>query len=200
MLFSIVAAFAVAYLLDALRGFKDIAFRILIGLVIFAGLLYPVFGAFTKTNNFEPVGGFTLDDFDRVVRENPDEAAAITFLRTAPDGVVAEAVGDGYSAYARISMFTGLQTVLGWPGHEGQWRGSYAPQGTRREDINKLYTTSRWDEAQAIIEKYNIRYIYIGNLERMSMPVNEEKFKTYLKVAFPQGDAPPGSVIIYEVP
>ena len=195
MLWGLVAAFAVAYLLQNLRGAKNIIFRVLIGLVIFAGLLYPTFGLLTKTNNFKPVFGYTLDDFERVKRENPDEAAAIDFLLTVPNGVVAEAIGDGYSGYARISMWTGLQTVLGWPGHEAQWRGTYEPQGSRREDIKKLYTTARWEEAQLIIKQYNIRYIYIGTLERVSMPVNEEKFQSYLKPVFQQG-----SVVIYEAP
>jgi uncharacterized membrane protein len=195
MLLSLAAAFGVSVLLQNLRGMKNILFRVLIGLVIFSGLLYPVFGILTKTNNFKPYGGFTLDDFDRVVRENPDEAAAIEFLRSVPDGVITEAVGDGYSGYARISTHTGLQTVLGWPGHESQWRGSYQQQGSRREDISKLYATTRWEEAQAIIEKYNIRYIYIGILERTSLPVSEAKFQTYLKPIFQQGET-----VIYEVP
>jgi YYY domain-containing protein len=195
MLWSLAAAFATAYLLQNLRDAKNIIFRVVIGLVIFAGLLYPVFGLLTKTNGFKPAYGFTLDDFDRIVRENPDEAAAIEFLRTAPDGVIAEAIGDGYSAYARISAHTGLQTVLGWPGHEDQWRGSYTPQGSRRDDIMKLYTTPRWEEAQLIIKQYNIRYIYVGVLERISMTVNEGKFQTHLKPIFQQGDT-----IIYEVP
>ncbi len=195
MLWSLAAAFGTAYLLQNLRGIKDILFRVLIGLVIFAGLLYPTFGLLTKTNNFKPVFGYTLDDFDRIRRENPDEAAAIEFLLNAPDGIVAEAVGDGYSGYARISMFTGLQTVLGWPGHEAQWRGTFEPQGSRRDDIMKLYTTTRWEEAQLVIERYNIRYIYIGTLERVSMPVNEEKFQLYLKPVFQQG-----GVVIYVVP
>jgi len=195
MLWGLVAAFAVAYLLQNLRGAKNIIFRVLIGLVIFSGLLYPTFGLLTKTNNFKPVFGYTLDDFERVKRENPDEAAAIDFLLTVPNGVVAEAIGDGYSGYARISMWTGLQTVLGWPGHEAQWRGTYEPQGSRREDIKKLYTTVRWEEAQLIIKQYNIRYIYIGTLERVSMSVNEEKFQSYLKPVFQQG-----SVVIYEAP
>jgi YYY domain-containing protein len=195
MLLSLAAAFGVSVLLQNLRGLKNILFRVLIGLVIFSGLLYPVFGILTKTNNFKPYGGFTLDDFDRIVRENPDEAAAMEFLRTVPDGVIVEAVGDGYSGYARISTHTGLQTVLGWPGHESQWRGSYQPQGSRREDISKLYATIRWEEAQAIIEKYNIRYIYIGILERTSLPVSEAKFQMYLKPIFQQGET-----VIYEVP
>jgi uncharacterized membrane protein len=195
MLWSLAAAFGAAMLLQNLRGTANIVFRVVIGIVIFIGLLYPTFGLVTKTNNFKPLFGFTLDDFDRVKRENPDEAAAIEFLLTAPDGVIAEAIGDGYSGYARISMLTGMQTVLGWPGHEAQWRGTSEPQGSRREDIARLYATSRWEEAKSIIEQYNIRYIYIGTLERASMPVNEEKFQLYLTPVFQQG-----SVVIYEAP
>jgi uncharacterized membrane protein len=48
--------------------------------------------------------------------------------------VVAEAVGGAYSNYARISIYTGLPTVLGWGNHEGQWRdGSLL--GSRQSDI-----------------------------------------------------------------
>jgi YYY domain-containing protein len=196
MLWSLAAAFGTAYLLQNLRGMKNILFSVLISLVIFSGLLYPALGLLTKTENFAPTFGFTLDDFDRIQRENPDEAAAIEFLRAAPDGVIAEAVGDSYrSEYARISTYTGLQTVLGWPGHEAQWRGSYEPQGSRRDDITKLYSTARWEEAQSIIDQYQIRYIFIGNTERMSMPVREEKFQNHLKPIFQQN-----GVVIYEVP
>ena len=195
MLWSLAAAFGVSVLLQNLRDVTNTIFRVLIGLVIFSGLLFPVFGVITKTNSFKPFGGFTLDDFDRIIRENPDEAAAVEFLRTAPDGIIAEAVGGGYTAYGRISMFTGMQTVLGWTGHEAQWRGSYAPQGSRLDDITKLYVTTRWEDAQAIIEKYNIRYVYIGGLERTSMPVSEEKFQSHLKPIFQQG-----ITVIYAVP
>ena len=177
------------------NGFADILFRVVISLVIFAGLLFPVFGMMNKTNDFTPLYGFTLDDFDRIKRENPDEAAAIDFLRTVPNGVIAEAVGDGYSSYARISANTGLQTVLGWPGHESQWRGGAEPQGSRRDDMTTLYTTFSWDAAQAIMEQYHIRYIYIGTMEQTSMRVNEDKFKSHLKVIFQQGN-----VTIYEAP
>ena len=195
MLWSLAAAFATAYLLQNLRGIKNVLFSILMGLVIFAGLLYPSLSLLTKTNNFNPSSGFTLDDFDRVKRENPDDAAAIEFLRGVPDGIIVEAVGGSYSNYARISTYTGLQTVLGWPGHEAQWRGSSAPQGSRKDDIEKLYTTTHWEEAQSIIDQYDIRYIYIGPLERTSMTVKEEKFQTHLKPIFQQGGA-----VIYEVP
>ena len=195
MLWSLAAAFGSAYLIQNLPRIKNIIFSVVIGLVIFSGLLYPVFSLLTKTDNFKPFYGFTLDDFDRLTRENPDEAAAIQFLRTAPEGIVAEVVGGSYSNYARISTYTGLQTVIGWPGHEAQWRGDFAPQGSRIDDVAKLYTTTSWEEAQLIIEQYNIRYIYIGSLERTSLTVKEDKFKIHLKPIFQQGE-----VSIYEAP
>ncbi len=196
MLWSLAAAFGTAYLFQNLRGKTNIIFRVLMGIVIFSGLLYPVLGLLTKTNNFQPAYGITLDDFDRIKRENPAEAAAIEWLRNAPDGVIAEAVGDSYQpSLSRIATYTGLQNVLGWKFHESQWRGGFEPQGSRNEDVEKLYATTRWEEAQLIIEKYYIRYIYIGDAERSAMKVNEEKFKMYLKPVFQQGN-----VVIYEVP
>lgn len=191
---SLASAYGTVVLLRQLRSAANVIFSITVVVVILVGLAYPVFGFLTKTNNFKPFAGFTLDDFDRVQRENPDEAAAMLWLRSAPDGVIAEAVGGAYSSYARISIYTGLPTVLGWGNHEGQWR-DYALQGTRAQDIEALYTSPDWVTAQAIIERYDIRYIYIGNLERSTYRVNEEKFNLFLKPVFQQG-----IVTIYAVP
>jgi uncharacterized membrane protein len=137
---------------------------------------------------------WTLDYFDMFERQNPDEAAAIRWLQAAPDGVVAEAIGGSYSGYARVSTLTGLPTVLGWPGHESQWRGGYAEQGSRESDVETLYATKDWQIASEIIARYHIRYIFVGGLER-GKPLQEEKFQDHLRVAFQQGD-----VTVYEVP
>ncbi|MCC7119472.1 MAG: hypothetical protein IT310_13185 [Anaerolineales bacterium] len=197
VLWSLVAAFGVAYLLQNIQSVLwGWSYRIGIALVIFTGLLYPALSLPTKTNNFKPVGGFTLDDFNRIQRENPDEAAAIEFLRNAPDGVVAEAIGGSYDpSFARIATYTGLPNVLGWPGHESQWRGGAGPQGSRQDDIKTLYSAPDWVTANAILEKYNIRYVYIGRTERIFAQVNDEKFSKHLKLIFQQGD-----VSIYETP
>jgi uncharacterized membrane protein len=132
-----------------------------------------------------------------VLRENPDEAAAIQWLSSTPDGVVAEATGNPYSSYGRISIYSGLPTILGWGNHEGQWRGSDF-QGIlvqRRDDIETLYATPDWQTAQLILEKYEVRYVVVGDLERTSYRVNEEKFNNFLRPAFQQGN-----ITIYEVP
>jgi uncharacterized membrane protein len=193
---SIAAAYGIILLFRNLRGAANIAFSLLFAVVLIVGLTYPVLSLPTKTNNFKPPFGYTLDDFDRVQRENPDEAAAITWLRSAPDGVVVEAevINGSYTNYGRISVYTGLPTVLGWPGHEGQWRDN-SLQGSRLQDIETLYTTNDWNTVQDIINRYHIRYIYVGTLERTTYRVNEEKFNRFSKPVFQQGN-----VTVYEVP
>ena len=192
---SLAAAYGSVVLLTGLqRGAAKTSFSAIFVFALIVGLTYPVLGVVSKTNGFKPYFGFTLDDFDRVQRETPDEAAAMAWLQSAPDGVVAEAVGGAYSSYARVSIYTGLPTVLGWGNHEGQWR-DFALQGSRAQDIETLYSTPDWVTAQDIIKRYNIRYVYVGGLERSTYRVSEEKFNVFLKPVFQQGN-----VVIYQVP
>jgi uncharacterized membrane protein len=84
--------------------------------------------------------------------------------------------------------------VLGWGNLEGHWR-DLALQGTRPDDIKMLYEANDWSTTQSIIDRYNIRYIYVGNLERSTYQVKEEKLNRFLKPVFQQG-----SVTIYGAP
>jgi uncharacterized membrane protein len=116
-------------------------------------------------------------------------------LSEAPYGVVAEAVGGQYTSYARVSTISGQPAVLGWPGHEGQWRGGYEEVGSREGDIRSLYSAPNWDAALEIIQRYQIRYIYVGSLELSTYAVNLEKFDRQLQLGF-EADG----VRIYVVP
>lgn len=195
LLWSIPASMAVVLLMRRLRGAAGWVFTIGLVLVLTMSLTYPALAIANKTNDFKPGLGWTLDDFQRIERADPDEAAAIEWLRSAPYGVIAEAIGGSYTEYGRISVYTGLPTVLGWPGHEVQWRGTAEPQGARQADIKLLYETEDWDTARPIIEQYNIRYIVVAALERSTYAVQEQKFATHLGLVFQQG-----VVNIYEVP
>jgi uncharacterized membrane protein len=84
--------------------------------------------------------------------------------------------------------------VLGWPGHESQWRGGYEEQGSRQGDIETLYATADWSTAKDILARYNIRYVFVGNLERGAL-LQEEKFMSRMRLAFHQGN-----VAVYEAP
>ncbi len=195
LLWSLAAAFGSAILLRNLHGIRDWVFRICLVFLLLMALTYPVLALLNKTDNFNPPNGLTLDDFTRIEHGNPDEAAAIQWLNSAPDGTVAEAVGGSYTGYGRISEYTGLSTVLGWPGHELQWRGTSNPQGTRQDDMILLYSTPNWETAHTILQKYGIRYVYVGGLERSTYTVQEDKFQQNLVKVFQQGN-----VTIYQVP
>ncbi len=197
ILLSLAAAFGAAVLLRSLRGPADWAWRVGLSLLLIAGLTYPALSLPNKTENFDPTFGRTLDGAAHLDQDNPDDAAAIRFLQHVPLGVVAEATASdaSYKLYGRISTHTGLPTVLGWPGHEGQWRGSYEPQGDRLTDLETLYSTSNWIEASQIIARYGIRYVVVGSMEKNTYRVKEEKFQQFLKLIFQQGET-----AIYQVP
>ena len=185
------AAAAVTVFLSTKRSF----FLPFVYLTIVIGLLYPTLAVWTKTNGFAPPQGWTLDGAAFYENQEPDDYAAIKWLQTAPFGVIAEAVGGSYSGYARAATFSGLPNVLGWPGHESQWRGGAVEMGTRESDLERLYRTNQWVDALAILKNYSIRYVFVGGLERTKYNTQETLFKRYLTPKFQQG-----AVTIYETP
>ncbi|MDO9349546.1 MAG: DUF2298 domain-containing protein, partial [Anaerolineales bacterium] len=197
LMWSLAAAFGAAVMLQSLRRVWNWLYSIGLIILLFAALTYPTLSLLNKTNNFHPPFGLTLDGAAHLDREYPEDAKAIRWLQTAPYGVIAEATTPtaSYSDYAHISTYTGLPAVLGWPMHESQWRGGYAEQGTRMDDLQRLYETNDWSVAQAILTQYNVRYVYVGTLERNTYRVNETKFQRFLRPVYQLGN-----VTIYEVP
>jgi YYY domain-containing protein len=195
LLWGIAAGFGAALLLRELRGGWAVLFGILLTGMVLASLAYPLLSLWNKTSEFNPPNGRTLDGAAFFNNQESDDSAAIHWLSSAPPGNVVEAVGPQYSEYARVATFSGQPTVLGWPGHESQWRGGEEEMGSRQVDIETLYRTKDWEQTREILDRYNVRYVYIGPLERNTYPVNEDKFKRNLTPVFEQGQ-----VVIYEVP
>jgi YYY domain-containing protein len=195
ILWSLAAAFGSAVLFRNLRGGWRWAYTAAFIALMVMALTYPVLGALNKANGFRPEVGFTLDALKPFARFAPDETAAALWLQQAPAGVIVEAAdpGSSYREYARLSEYSGVPTVLGWVGHERQWRGGEAEMGSRLDDIARLYGTPSWDEAQTIIEQYGIKYIVVGNLERTHYQLNEQKFSDHLPIVFRQGN-----LVIYD--
>jgi len=195
LLWSVAVSFGVAVLLQDLRSKWKIAFSVILFVVLFAALVYPVLSLWSKTNGFQPQAGIDMNGTAYYENQNPDEMAAIEWLQTASPGVVLEAVGGSYSSFGRIATMSGQPTVLGWPGHESQWRGGAREMGSRQSDIEQIYRSARWDEAEEILNEYNVKYVVVGSLERSTYGVNESKFELYLIPVFQQGQ-----VTIYQVP
>ncbi len=192
LLWGVAAAFGSAVLLESLRGAWAWIYRLGLAAVLLVGLVYPVLSLNTKTNGFRPADGYTLDGNAYLQRQAPDEVAAFAWLWNQPLGNLAEAVGGSYSGFARVATHSGMPTVLGWPFHEVQWRGSAAEQGSREADLQRLYCTQDWNEAESIITQYGIKYVYVGALEinrfqpddSCRSGLDERKFQLNMELAF----------------
>lgn len=128
-------------------------------------------------------------------RESPDDLSAIRWLNAniSGQGVVLESVGEDYSIYGRISMATGLQTVMGWPYHERLWRKDSEAVTRREEEVRIIYESGDLRLTREIARKYAIRYIVIGELERkLYKGLKEDKILSLGEVVF---DSPKTKII-----
>ncbi len=100
-----------------------------------------------------------------------DDYEAIRWMQGNIDGspIIVEAFsGNPYRSIAtRVAMYTGLPTVVGWDWHQRQQRNTVPPSiiSRRIEDVNTLYRTTDPQTALSILEKYNVQYIYAGQME-----------------------------------
>jgi YYY domain-containing protein len=82
--------------------------------------------------------------------------------------VIAEANTPLYRWGSRISIYTGLPSIIGWDWHQKQQRA--AVDGIvvdwRLQDLRDLYNTIEVDLAQQILDRYHVGYVYVGDLER----------------------------------
>lgn len=172
------------------RAAGALAFLLAFWLLFAMGMVYPVLGNISRAGGFdhEP----NLDGTAYLKNSQPDDYAAIAWLNEHVDGaaVLLEAPGTGGSSYVyegRVSALTGLPTLLGWAGHEGQWRGSYDIQHAREPDIETIYNTLDPEAASTLLEAYDITYVYVGPLERNKYdPRALQKFEQFMDVAYQQ--------------
>lgn len=176
------------------RGRANFAVRMTLAAAILFSLLYPVEAAVSRLRQHE--GPVSLDLRTALARRNSSDAAAIEWIRAhAPAGaVVMEATRDPYSEYSRISTHTGVPTVLGWANHEGLWRSNDAEVARRGADVKTFYTTSDPRTAAALLQKYHVTYVILGDLERRTYPAaGIVASLPSLEVAFP------GECTVYRV-
>lgn len=117
----------------------------------------------------------------------PEDAAAIRWLNehVTGDPVVLEANGDSYSDYERVSAMTGLPTVLGWYVHEWLWRGDTGALNERAQEVEAIYTSTNQEEVKKLLEKYRVRYIFVGAREREKYAaLNESMLQSLGNIVF----------------
>jgi YYY domain-containing protein len=157
------------------------------GCLLLASCAYPI--GVTATRVVHHTGPLTVDGNEYLKREHPDDFAGIQWIREHVSGlpVILEATGNPYSYYARFSSNTGLPTVMGWSNHEGLWRGNNPAVGQRRQDVARMYNAPHLDDITALLDRYGVKYVVVGELERKEyQAAGLEKF-AQLPVAFTHG-------------
>jgi len=172
----------------------DSVWVLAVALLLAWSLYYSVGAILDKTDGFK--GPATLDGLAFLEKRGSGEYEAIGWLRDeAPWGRIVEAVGGDFDAeFARVSASTGLPTIIGWEGHELQWRGSSEPFSGRRDQVAEIYRSGDPATVLGILDEYDIRYVVVGPRERATYGGEGLKvFDGLLELAFSSGD-----VVVYE--
>lgn len=149
--------------------------------LIMGGLLYPLTATPAKVRDrWSPTAPKTLrgmEYMNHVTRfeqgetfELQEDYAAIEWLRDNVEGtkVIVEANVAPYRWGSRMTIYTGLPGVLGWDWHQQQQRVVMPgdPIAERRSDITELYTSRSTVRAWEILQRYQVDYVIVGQLER----------------------------------
>jgi YYY domain-containing protein len=200
------------------RGLQGV-WGLCLALLVLASLAYPLFAPATRVTYLNPLTpGYYLahaDSLDGMAYlqyckppacqyDTSGDYAALRWINAHIQGdpVIVESVGDDYSWWGRVSAFTGLPTLMGWAGHEVQWRVNWLVRAgqpnaltQRMQDVVTIYTNSDPNVVQATMARYHAQYLYVGALEYMKYPnANLQRFRTFMNVVYDKD-----GVTIYQV-
>lgn len=134
-------------------------------------------------------------------RSRPGEVLALRWLRERVMGtpVQLEAHGPAYQDFTRVTMYTGLPTVLGWEHHVWQRGLSRDAIVERKLAIHTVYRGVNIEETVALLRRYHVELIVVGQLERGEYgPRVDEKFARHPEL-FPELFRA-GEMVVYGTP
>jgi YYY domain-containing protein len=152
------------------------------GALIFLAALYPLFAIPGRIRDrWVPSAPQTLDGMTYMLyatHYERDTAIPLTadyeIIRWLQDNVegsptIIEAQADREYLWGnRISVYTGLPSVVGWRWHQVQQR-MVMPSDTvetRQRHIRSFYNTRNPEQAREILERYHVRYVILAPYER----------------------------------
>lgn len=166
-------------------------------LLVISCSFFPIVSTITRIGDMKATP--SLDGMEYIRGLDEGDYNALKWINENIKGtpVVLEAsdINSSYTYISRVSTNTGLPTVIGWTGHELFWGRDPEEITQRIADVNSIYSTDNEKKALELIDKYNVRYVYIGQLERQLYSVRTDKFedKTHFELVYL------GPVTIYKV-
>ena len=191
LLLAVAGSYAIVVALTAQRQIISAVLGSAALLLILAGMIYPVAGAYAKVRGF----GSPTPTLDGIAYVGVDELAAVDWIRrnTDPEDIVLQGQGRSYrAADNRINAATGRATLLGWDGHESQWRGdAYGEMAAGRpEAIETIYRTGAPLVIRQTLETWGIDYVVVGPVERERYslsPLDDARLLEVMDLVFEQG-------------
>lgn len=184
VLFSLSSAASLPFIFSRLKKHPKLFFftwLFIFFLFFLATLTYPPIATYAKIHDrINQLTPHTLDgmlymkdsfyyDQNQKLNLNFDYQAINWLLDNFNDSpVILEGTTPPYRWGSRVSIYTGLPTVIGWEWHEKAHRSSLPGSeiDKRVADAKRAYETNSLEEFFSIIKKYKIKYIYLGELEK----------------------------------
>ena len=165
------AACAVFYVLGTIKGKRRIVWLVLLIVFILASVIHPLATTTSALSGRHPYLGMnrgTLDGMAYMEMVDKGDYEAIKWINEniGDSPVILEAPQGYFDHVSRISVFTGLPTVIGWEGCAITWGRTWGEVGERHGDVDMIYNTLDNDQAMALLKKYDVKYVYIGAGER----------------------------------
>ncbi|NCC34968.1 MAG: hypothetical protein EOM24_23600, partial [Chloroflexia bacterium] len=207
LLWGTLAPFALWWILREARGTRRVVAWTtagLTGLLFIGALVYPVLslrdlgrgpliGLEGRTPREQSEAGFASI---RWLRQHAPpgsvvlEAAAVEDLATQRCGGSYDVRSEGWGG---VASTTGHPTLLGWVGHQQQWRGgdpiAMAELGPRCVDVDTIFRTTDTATARDLLTRYKVTHVYLGALERRLYPPESlEKFALLGEPVFQQDE------------
>ena len=164
------------------RGSRGVtaAWWAVFGILIFVGLLYPVTATRAKVNDrftmgspaglngmdFMRTGVYPDNNYDQILEY---DRQGIEWLRANVQGspVVLEVNAPLYHWASRVSVYTGLPTVIGWDWHQKQQRSIVdgALIDRRIDAVRQMYNSRSSEDTLALLKRFRVVYVYVGEVE-----------------------------------
>lgn len=167
------------------RRLLKITFGCCLGVYLVLQLIGAGFNIYaTVTLQRVPVRFYTFDGtaFLPELQNAREDAQVVKWLNENVRGLatVLEAHGDAYREFTRISMNTGLPTVLGWEHHTRQRGLTEEALLDRKKSIRAIYTSDDLNLTRELLVKYKVDFIVTGKIERDSnRPFYQDKFDNH---------------------
>ncbi len=190
IVFSITSGISLKFLLEYnLRNITRIILSISFLILATSNIYFVTASYLTKikeSSNLNP----NLSSINQLENDtNKYELIKYLRLNSNHNDVIIETQGKSYTNDSQISSESRIPTILGWVGHQLQWRSNHSDIYNREEDIDTFYISNDSQEIINIINKYSITMIILGPNEIEKYNINSlNKFLNISEIIYKNND------------